>query len=165
MNRHGFTLMELAVVLAIMGMLLLLAIPRLPSSEGERLKSSARTLAATLRYMQERASAGRALYLLYLEPGSDVVRVRQVVADGSEREPDDVLLRKRPIREGILVADVLTARLGKQADGQVRLVAGGEGLKDFAAIHLRSPGGGFWTVMAFPGGKVELFPGYREEAP
>lgn len=166
MNRRGFTLMELAVVLAVMGMVLLLVLPRLPSSESEQLKSSARTLAATLRYMQERAAAGRALYALCLEPGSGTARVRQVAADGSDVEPDDVLLRKRPVREGILVADVLVPRLGRLGTGQVRLEAGAQGLRDFVVIHLRSPDGSFWTVMAFPGGgKVKVYPGYREEAP
>lgn len=163
---RGFTLIELVVVLAIIGMVLALVSPRLPSSEEENLKISARTLAATLRYLQERAATTRTTYYLCMEAGTDSVRVLQATADGGEKEPEDPLLQKRPVREGIRVMDLFIPRLGKLTDGQVRLEAGVGGLRDLVIIHLRSPGGSFWTVMAFPaGGKVKNLEGYQEELP
>jgi len=121
MDRRGFTLIEIAVVLAIIGMVLLLVLPRLPSSDGENLKISARILAATLRYIQDRAATGRTTYYLRMEPGTDSVRVLEAAADGSEKEPDDPLLRKRSVKEGIIVADVTIPRLGKISDVQRRV--------------------------------------------
>jgi general secretion pathway protein H len=165
MNRRGFTLIEIAVVLAIIGMVLIVALPRLPSSEQENLKVSARTLASTLRYMQDRAASGRTTYFLRMEPGTDGVKVLEAAADGSEKEPLDPLLQKRPVKEGIVVADVIIPRLGKVIDGTIRLDVGSGGLRDFVIIHLRSPEVKFWTVMAFPAsGKVKIFAGYQEEA-
>ncbi|HEY4745063.1 MAG TPA: type II secretion system protein [Desulfuromonadaceae bacterium] len=165
MNRRGFTLIEIAVVLAIIGMVLMLVIPRLPSTEHEDLKVSARTLAATLRYMQDRAATGRTTYYLHLAPGTDVVKVQEAAGDGAEKEPGDPLLQQRPVKEGIVVADVVIPRLGKVNEGELRLDVGPGGLRDFAAIHLRSSDGRFWTVMAFPaGGKVKVYEGYQEEA-
>lgn len=165
MSRRGFTLIELAVVLAIIGMVLMLVVPRLPSSDQENLKASARTLAATLRYMQDRAATGRTIYYLRTEPGTDSVKVLEAAADGSEKEPLDPLLQKRPVKEGIVVADVIIPRLGRLVDGTVRLEAGPGGLRDFVVIHLRSPDDKFWTVMAFPAsGKVKILDGYQEEA-
>jgi general secretion pathway protein H len=165
MNRRGFTLIEIAVVLAIIGMVLMLVIPRLPSSEHDNLKVSARTLASTLRYMQDRAATGRTTYYLRIEPGTDSVKVLEAAADGSEKEPLDPLLLKRPIKEGIVVADVIIPRLGKVIDGMIRLDVGNAGLRDFVVIHLRSPDDKFWTVMAFPSsGKVKIFDGYQEDA-
>lgn len=164
-GRSGFTLIEIAVVLAVIGMVMMLVIPRLPSSDGENLKASARTLAATLRYMQDRAATGRTIYYLRLEPGTDSVEVLEAAADGGVKEPGDPLLRRRPVVEGVQVADVVVPRLGKITDGQVRLEVGMGGLRDFVAIHLRSDGGAFWTVMAFPAsGKVKVYEGYQEEA-
>ncbi|MBL0224641.1 MAG: type II secretion system protein [Geobacteraceae bacterium] len=165
MNRRGFTLIEIAVVLAIIGMVLVLVLPRLPSSAQEDLKVSARTLASTLRYVQDRAATGRTVYYLHMEPGTDVVKVLEAAADGSEKEPLDPLLLKRTVRKGIVVADVIIPRLGKVVDGTIRLDVGNGGLRDFVIIHLRSPEDKFWTVMAFPAsGKVKIFDGYREES-
>lgn len=163
-SSAGFTLIEIAVVLAIIGMVMLLVIPRLPSSDMENLKISARTLASTLRYMQERAAASRTGYYLNLAPGTDSVRIFEIGGDGAGKEPADPLLQKAPLKEGIQVADVVIPRLGKVVDGQLRLDVGMGGLRDLVIIHLRSPGGAFWTLMAFPaGGKVKLYEGYREE--
>ena len=164
-STAGFTLIEIAVVLMIIGMVLVLVLPRLPSSGQENLKVSARTLASTLRYMQDRAATGRTVYYLRLEPGTDSVKVLEAAFDGSEKEPLDPLLQKRPVKEGIVVADVTIPRLGKIVDGQIRLDVGNGGLRDFVVIHLRSPDDRFWTVMAFPAsGKVKIFDGYQEEA-
>lgn len=165
MNRRGFTLIELVVVLAIIGMVMALVFPRLPSSESENLKVSARTLASTLRYLQDRAATGRTTYFLIMEPGTEVIKILEAAADGSDQEPGDTLLQQRPTKEGIQVADVIIPRLGKVTEGQLRLVVGMGGLRDFVIIHLRSPDDNYWTVMAFPSsGKVKIYEGYQEEA-
>jgi general secretion pathway protein H len=163
-GRSGFTLIEIVVVMVIIGMVMMLVIPRLPSTDSENLKISARTLAATLRYLQERAATTGTAYYLNLEPGTDKLKLFEIVADGGGREPSDPLLQKSPLKEGVQIADVFVPRLGKMLDGQLRLDVGMAGLRDFVAIHLRSPDGTFWTVMAFPsGGKVKFYEGYQEE--
>ncbi len=163
MNRNGFTLIEIAVVLAIIAMAMMLVIPRLPSSEHENVKASASTLAATLRYMQERAATSGTPYYLQIEPGTDAVQVLQNADDGSKKDAEDPLLQQRPVRKGIVVADVVRPRLGKVTEGEVMLPVGAGGVR--ATIHLRSPDGTFWTVMAFPSsGKVKVYQGYQEEA-
>lgn len=162
--RAGFTLIEIVVVLTIIGMVMMLVIPRLPSSDGENLKISARTLAATLRYLQERAAIVGTGYYISLGPGTDVLKLFEIAADGNSQEPSDPLLQKPLLKEGVQVADVVVPRLGKVIDGQVRLDVGVSGLRDFVTIHLSSPEGKFWTVMAFPaGGKVKFYEGYQEE--
>lgn len=165
-GNSGFTLIEIAVVLAIIGMVMLLVIPRLPSSDHENLKISARTLASTLRYLQERAATSRTGYYLILAPGTESVKIQEIGGDGSPKDPSDPLLQKSPVKEGISVADVRIPRLGKINDGELRLEVGMGGIRDFVTIHLRSTGGQFWTVMAFPaGGKVKVFEGYHEDPP
>jgi len=165
MNRRGFTLIEIAVVLLIIGMVMLLVMPRLPSSERENLKISARTLAATLRYVQDRSATGRTSYYLRIEPGTETFKVLEAGADGSEKEPGDPLLQKRLLRGGVVVDDVFIPRLGKINAGQLRLDVSAGALRDFVVLHLRSPEGTFWTVMAFPAsGKVKVYEGYQEEA-
>lgn len=167
-NRHqgGFTLIEIAVVLVIISMVLMLVMPRLPSSDQENLKISARTLAATLRYMQEKAATSRTEFYLTFAPGTDSVKIFEIGGDGNAKDPSDPILLKAPVKEGIIVADVRIPRLGKINDGQLRLDIGMAGVRDFVTIHLRSTEGKFWTVMAFPsGGKVKAFEGYLEDPP
>jgi general secretion pathway protein H len=165
-SRAGFTLIEIAVVLVIIGMVTLLVLPRLPSSDGENLKISARTLASALRYLQERAATSGTGYYLALVPGTDSVKIVEIGADGSDKDPSDPMLQKSPVKKGIIVADVRIPRLGKVSDGQLRLNVGMAGIRDFVTIHLRSPDGEFWTVMAFPsGGKVKVYEGYLEDPP
>ena len=166
LRKAGFTLIEIAVVMAIISMVMLLVIPRLPSSDQENLKISARTLASTLRYIQERATTSQTGYHLIVAPGTEVIKMYENGADGSAKEPADPLLQKSPVKEGIVVADVRIPRLGKINDGQLRVDIGVAGVRDFITIHLRSAEGQFWTVMAFPsGGKVKAFEGYHEEPP
>lgn len=165
-SRAGFTLIEIMVVMVIIGMVMMLILPRLPSSEQENLKISARTMASTLRYIQERAATSRTGYYLILAPGTESVKIFELGGDGSGKEPSEPLLQKSPVKEGIIVADVRIPRLGKVIDGQLRLDVGVGGVRDFITIHLRSPDGKFWTVMAFPsGGKVKAFEGYLEDPP
>jgi prepilin-type N-terminal cleavage/methylation domain-containing protein len=163
-DNSGFTLIEIAVVLAIIGMVALLVMPRLPSSEQENLKISARTLASSLRYVQERATTSRTNYYFNLSPGTDSAGFSEIGGDGAAKEPTDPLLQKPPVKKGIQIADVVVPRLGKMQDGQLRLDVGMGGLRDFVTIHLRSSEGSFWTVMAFPaGGKVKVYEGYQEQ--
>lgn len=165
-GQAGFTLIEIAVVMAIIGMVMLLVVPRLPSSDQENLKISARTLASTLRYLQERATTSGTAYYLELAPGTESAKIVEISGDGSAKEPTDQLLLRSALKEGITVADVRIPRLGKINDGQLRIDVGVGGIRDFVTIHLRSAEGQFWTVMAFPsGGKVKAFEGYIEDPP
>lgn len=164
-HRSGFTLIEIAIVMAIIGMVMLLVIPRLPSSDGENLRISARTLAATLRYMQERAGTRRTGYYLSLAPGTESAKIYEYSELEMNKQPSDPLLQKPVLKAGVQVADIFIPRLGKVREGQVRLDIGAGGLRDVVIIHLRSADSQFSTVMAFPsGGKVKVYDGYQEEA-
>lgn len=66
-----------------------------------------------MRYMQDRAATARTTYLLRMEPGTDNVKVLELMADGGEKAPDDPLLQRSPVRKGIQIADVVVPRLGK----------------------------------------------------
>ncbi len=163
-SSGGFTLIEIMVVVVIISMVLMLVIPKLPSSDQNNLKNSARTLASTLRYLQERAAASGSGFSLTMAPGTDHMKISEVSGDGSRVEPKDPLLQKSPIIAGIIVTDVRIPRLGKVTEGELRVDVGVGGIRDFVTIHLQAPSGQFWTVMAFPsGGKVKQYPGYLED--
>lgn len=162
-ERKGFTLIELIVVLAILSMVMVIVLPQLPSSDSSNLQSSARSLAATIRYLGENSVTGRIPYRLRLNISDASILVTRKIPDGTETSPDDVFLNKRILAEGITIESVQTPRLGNVKEGLIMLDFGPSGVAEFVNIHLQGAAGRKFTVMAFPGnGKVKLYEGYQE---
>ncbi|WP_298433841.1 prepilin-type N-terminal cleavage/methylation domain-containing protein [Geobacter sp.] len=163
-GQHGFTLMELVVVIAVLALAAAIVLPRLTVSRAVELKRSARALAATIRYLQDRAITSKTPYRMRIEIGTGTVRVTKLSAAGTEVATGEPALDRPPLAEGVTVADVLTQRGGKLAEGEAVLRFDLGGLDDFAAIHLKSADGATVTVMALPSsGKVTVADGYLEE--
>ncbi|MBT1074108.1 pilus assembly FimT family protein [Geobacter grbiciae] len=160
---RGFTLMELLVVIALLGLVAAIALPRLTVSHALELNRSARQLAATIRYVQDRAITGKTPHRIRLEPGTGTVRVTRLLSDGTEGSTGESFLDRPFPAEGVTVADVTTPRGGKVTTGEVVLRFDMAGLGDFTAIHLRGEDDAAMTVMAYPSGKVTVSEGYVEE--
>ena len=54
-RQLGFTLIEMVVVITIISLVALLVLPRLPSTDAANLRSSARSLAAVIRYLGDQS--------------------------------------------------------------------------------------------------------------
>jgi general secretion pathway protein H len=63
-DHHGFTLIELAVVIVVLGVMLSLVIPRLGELGGANLKRSARHLTGMIRFLRDESQAKKAVYRL-----------------------------------------------------------------------------------------------------
>src|SRR5260370_7141893 len=70
-NSGGFTLLELAVVMMIMGMVILLAIPYLGGLGNAQLKSEARRLASRANYLYQEAAAQKVMLRLVFDLDGD----------------------------------------------------------------------------------------------
>jgi len=162
-TSHGFTLLELLVVIAILSLTAALVFPLLPSTEAGALKSSARGVAAMLRYLGEEAVTTKTTYRLHLEPGGTGLKVMKRLAGGDEVPPGDTFLARPVLASGVTIVDVETGRLGKVTEGEVRIDVGPGGLADLLSIHLQGKGGENYTVTAYPAsGKVKVANGYQE---
>ncbi len=81
-NNDGFTLLELMVVVAMIGIIAVIAFPRLdPFLPKRRLKSAARLLSGTITMVYGEAIAKNKTYRLYLDSSSDEYWVIQVTGD------------------------------------------------------------------------------------
>jgi general secretion pathway protein H len=157
----GFTLVELVVVLVILSVAALLVYPKLSATGDAGLRSSARSISATIRYLEDRAVATKSAYRMKINLNGSDIEILKVMPDGEEQHADDVLTDRALIADGISVSDVITSRLGKVSEGEVRIDFSPLGLDGFFTIHLRSPKGRFYTVQAYPrSGRVKVFENY-----
>jgi general secretion pathway protein H len=163
-RQDGFTLIELTVVIVILSVVALMILPRLPFAHEGNLKASARTLAATLRYLEDRAIATKTFYRLRITIADGIMEVTRVLPENEEMAVTDVLLHNLALREGVGIADITTSRLGKQTGGKVALDFSPVGPEEFIVIHLKSEDGSrHYTVALYPGsGRVTVSEGYQE---
>jgi len=151
------------VVIVVIAIAAALVAPRLPAAEGLELQRSARALGASLRYLEERAVAGKTPYRLRLNMADNSIRITRRTPSGEEAPPDDRFFSREILGRRIVISDVTTSRLGKVTEGEVILDIGGGGLTEFLTIHLAAPGGSAYTVAALPGnGRVKVLEGYTE---
>lgn len=159
----GFTLMELMVVIAILSIAVAVVLPKLPSTEANRLQYSARSLAAAIRFIGDRAATTKTGYRMHLKLSDSTIWVRKLSATGEEIAVDESFLGRRLIADGITIEDIIIPQTGKLSEGEVIIGFGSGGLQDFMIIHLKDSKPRHFTVTAFPNnGKVKVEQGYRE---
>jgi prepilin-type N-terminal cleavage/methylation domain-containing protein len=163
-HANGFTLVELVVVIVILAITAAIVLPRFSFTDEGRLRTSARTVAALLRYLGERGATGGGTYRLHLNPGDNTMGVMKLAESGEEIRPDDPFLTRSFLADGVILADVVLPRLGKVRDSEVVITLGPRGLLEFLVIHLRGKGEAAYTIFAYPeGGRVKVVSGYQEE--
>jgi general secretion pathway protein H len=150
------------VVIFIIAMAAAVVIPRLPSTEATRLKSSARNLASGIRFLNDQAVITKGVYRLKLNLAESSTTITRHSPTGDELPPDDQFMNRRLVEEGISIEDVTLPRLGKVSEGEVIIPFGPGGSPDCITIHLKG-GEQRYTIISYPsGGKVKVFEGYQE---
>ncbi len=159
----GFTLLELIIVITVLSVVVMLVAPRLPSTNSSALKSSARALASTVRYLGETSVTGKKYYRLHLNISANSIRITRKLPSGEELPPDDTLFDRKILGSQVFISDVHTPRLGKVTEGEVLIDFNSAGLSEFLTIHLNAGAGKEFTVIGFPAnGKVKILEGYQE---
>jgi prepilin-type N-terminal cleavage/methylation domain-containing protein len=162
-SSPGFTLLELAVVLLIIGLVLAIAMPRFSGFQGAELRSEAHRLATRSHYLYEEAGAQKVLLRLNFDLNHSTYFVTRLdpfaakpffmpekgPAGGLVTMPADVRLR-----------DVWVEGGGLFRGGIVRCQFYPNGIADAAVIHLFDRRGEVITVGIDPfDGGVAIIPG------
>ncbi len=160
----GFTLIELSLVVFIVGLLLVIAIPRLGDLGGARLDTSAKRLTALIRYLYAEAALRSRVYRLNydLDQRRYWVSVLTASQTGMEFVADSNLLtRPVDLPPTVRFADVQVPQAGRVSSGQVHTHFYPHGDTDPTIIHLRNQHARFMTVTIPPvGGEPALSEGY-----
>jgi general secretion pathway protein H len=149
----GFTLLELAVVIFIMGLMLSLAMPYLGGFRQAALKSQARRLAGRATYMFDEATGHKLILRLifdidnngYAAAQLDPYAVQPVFAPDNSLSGKPVMLPP-----AIRIRDVTVEGVGTVNRGTVFINFYPEGYVDATVVHLEDASGDVMTLEFSP---------------
>ena len=136
LNKQGFTLVELIVVIALIGVMLGLAAPTTRDAlTVNTLKKASRQLIGLERSLRTEAMQNQVDYILHLDiPGSSYY----VTETGMTPEKIDHLRKNaKKLPEGVTIADIVNEKNEKVKDGVVKVTFGKNSIGRPLVIHLR----------------------------
>ncbi len=159
------TLIEVAVVVAIISVILLITFPRIPLLSDYTLKNEARKLAGLFRSLDATATTRKRYYKVSIEPNSKRPEANRIEvessSDGLEFMPEeDTLLKGLILNKRVVIDDIEVAGLGRIDEGEHLLlffnpVYGAEPFK----LHIRE-GSSIFTINYNPySGRVKIIEG------
>jgi len=160
----GFTLLELAIVLFIVGLLAVTVVPHFGNVGSARLETTAKRLAAVVRYLAGEAALQNRPYRLNYDLDKHSYWITTLVAtqNGSEFQEDRSPL-SRPVQlpPTVTFADVQAPGVGRVSTGRVHTHFLPHGYTDPTLIHLRDQSARIVTVL-IPSltGEARIYEGY-----
>ena len=149
MNKKAFTLVELVIVIFIISLATALVMPNLWNSGKRALKSEAKRISATLRYINDEAVAKKRLYTVTFDLDSGSWGFR------SEGES-----RNFQMSRDVILNDVLVPSLGKVSSGEVIMEFGASGPAEPITVHLMAGEEAYSIQFNHISGRSKVHRGY-----
>lgn len=150
---HGFTLLELAVVMFLIGLVMMLAMPYFGSVQSSQMRSEARRLASRANYLYQEAGAQKVLLRLTFDFASNgyfVTRLDPFAARPAFRPEGGPAGVRVVMPAGVRIRDVTVEGLGTFARGVVSTQFYPGGYVDATVIHLADAKGEVFTLAIDP---------------
>lgn len=161
-SERAFTLIEILVVMFLIGAFLAIAVPRFKDITDVNVKSAARQISGTVKYLYNEAIFKKNIYRLVFDLDTQEYWVEYL--EGDKFTPAvDPLLKKKKLPTGISFSDIFTERTTEKVDNgnEVFLVFLPTGFVDFAVIHLKTSSDNYYTVVTKPyTGGTRVFDSY-----
>jgi len=149
LSSHGFTLIELIVVTALIAIMLAVAIPRLERGlfpdNGDR---TARWIIAQVRQLKEKAIADQKTYLLNVSP--DTRQMWISTADMSDADADAAREKAYRLPPGMTIDEVAFSQTEHYSSGVISIRFYAAGYSDKAVIQMRTNDGDRLTFFIEP---------------
>jgi prepilin-type N-terminal cleavage/methylation domain-containing protein len=148
-GTRGFTLIELAVVIALLGLFLGLTIPRFQDYLiADELKATARKIVGLVREVRNEAIREQRVYTIHLDIESNRWWIQH-----TEMEDEEMVSAKEKasaLPGGVRILDVWCRGKGKQAYGDVAISFSKKGYVDQTLIHIGGEADREFTVELSP---------------
>jgi prepilin-type N-terminal cleavage/methylation domain-containing protein len=132
----GFTLIELIVVVALLGLMLFFSLPRLQNNPFlDDDKQSSRWLIGTIQTLKESAIRDQKLYTLHFDLDSG--RVWETNESMSQDDIENAVLNSHTLPEDLRIIDIEFPTKGKINSGQAAINFYKAGYTDKALIHMQ----------------------------
>lgn len=165
MGRKGFTLLELVVVIGLLGLMLVVTVPRFRQTlMANELKASTRKIVGLVQGLRDKAIREHKDYLLHIEIGASRF---WVAADRSSAE-EIILAKDKGFRlpTEVRVLDVWLRSRDKLTAGEVIIRCSRKGYLEQSIIHLGAADGDRMSLLLTPFlGEIRTYEGYHEIEP
>ncbi len=160
-TESGFTLIELTLVIALIGLLLGLVVPRLPAIGENRLDAAARRIAGMVRHLYNEAVLSGDEHRLAFDLDGNRLGGRRLT-DGETLVPVSGSGRDHALGESVELVDVSVPGRERITSGQVASRIHPVGWMDETVIHLRMDTRTLTLHLQPLTGITDIHEGYRE---
>ena len=134
-QSDGFTLLELIVVISLLGIMLVLSVPRFHETLFlDESKTSSRWIIGKIQALKEAAVRNQKNYALHIDLDSE--RFWETDESMSPEEIENAALNAAPLPDGLKITDMEYPMRGKINSGQADVLFYKNGYSDKVLIHL-----------------------------
>ena len=135
LNKQGFTLVELLLVIVLIGVVLVLAVPSMRDTlTGDKLRKSSRQFIGMERKLRGEAVRNQIDYILCLDLPNSAYWV--VTSDMTPEKQDEIKKHPQYLPSNVAILDVVGENNKKQSAGEVRIKFRKNNICSPAIIHL-----------------------------
>jgi general secretion pathway protein H len=161
-GKKGFTLIELVVVVLLIGLTMVLSVPRLRYAMlTDDLRGTVRRMVGTVRTLRNEAIREQKVYALHFDLESN--RLWADSADMTDEERIEAHQKAFQLPKGVRVLDVWRSGKGKEVAGEAVIRFTKKGYMEQSVIHLGAEDGRRFTLIFSPFlGRVKVLEEYIE---
>jgi type II secretion system protein H len=150
LNKSGFTLIELVLVIFIISLVSAFAVPYLWNSGERAVKSDARRLSSSLRYVHDESTAKKLPFTFRFDLENRLWEFKGKSEKRSFKMNDNVYFR-----------DIILPSQGNISAGELILTFSATGTGEPFTVHLSNDETDYTVIFNHISGRVNIYKGYR----